>query len=183
MAKTTGQMLARLKTLISESGRNYYERISLAAALLDDKVWVAAEFSGDAYKAAETLEVQYFHDLCSMWSLWDFLGVYRKFPDEQDWRRHEYHLGKLLDLCRPAPEPRRPRTVIKKADHEAIVQRAKELEYQVGKEIREKTQFKTEADRLRDEVVALREENTRLKGRIEELERLLDRKYGKVGVT
>jgi hypothetical protein len=172
---TNGEMLIRLKELSGQAGQNYYERIKLVTALLDDKSWLTSSHKGDAYRAAELLEHEFFHDLCNARSIWELIGVYRKFPDAKDWEARHWNLTTLIIACK-TKEPKATRRVVKMVDFEAIQKKAKDLEFQVkksDKELRTKDDIIAE---LQKRVAKLEKENTHLQGRVDELEKILNKR-------
>lgn len=171
--QTSAKLLARLGDLIATAGANYYERIQIADTLIQDKEWLLAEFKGDDYKAAEVLEEQYFHDLSGSLTIWQLMHVYRKFPNEADWRKHKYNLRKLFELTKPEPTPRREYRSVTRKLFEEVEQRAKEMEFQVKKVNKELSARDQEISSLKDKVSRLERENIKLKGQVEELEKIV----------
>lgn len=171
---TAGEMLARLKELADQAGRNYYERIKLADSLLQDRAWLQASFASDDYKAAEYLEAECFHDLSGSMTVWQLLHIYRKFPDESEWRKRKWNLRTLYDLCKPKAEGKgSKRRAIKVAEYEALEQRHKEAEYRVKQLGKENAAKDSQLESLQRRVRDLETDNNRLKGRVEELERIV----------
>lgn len=171
---TASQMIARLDVLVKEAGANYYERVRLTDALLQDRDWLLSQFRGDDYRAAEVLEKKYFHDLSGSMTVWMLLAVYRKFPDEADWKKHNHNLRDLYDKSRQGTTDRRtPRRTVKVTEFEAVQQKAKEVEFHNRKLSKDLKEREDELTTLRKKVEQLERENLRLKGRIEELERIV----------
>lgn len=177
------QLLARLKSLLGEAGRNYYERIKIAESLLTDRQWVASEHGGDDYKAAEVLEDEYFHDLCGLMGLWDLLHIYRRFPELKDWEANGFHLRKMFDQLKAEHRPvRTERRTARVADLERLEAEKKDAECQL-KKVKADLKAKDEVVQSKDERIAelesrvkkLEAENLRLRGRIEQMEAVLDR--------
>ena len=169
----TAKLLAKLAELIELAGANYYQRISIANELMQDKEWIGRDFKGDDYKAAEMLEVKYFHDLSGSMTIWMLLQIFRKYPDESTWQANKYNLRSLYAKCKPAPSERQAPVRVKLADFERVEQEAKEAKFVVQKLKKEVSQKETEVEQLRKRVGQLESENTRLKGRIEQLERIV----------
>ena len=178
---TSVEHLKELERLIGEAGKNYYERTSHISALLEDANWVRSSFSGDDYKAAETLESKYLHDLSGTVSVFQLLTIFRRFPNEKDWKAEGYHIRKLLQKCKPEPtESRGSRTSIKVSDYEAVVQQSKENLHK-AKALEKQLVTATESvESLKKQNEKFRMEIERLKGRIEELESILSKRFGKV---
>ncbi len=178
-ATTPGEQLARLHALVGEAGHNYYERIALAAALLGNQGWLDSSYQGDAYRAAEMLETKYFHDLCGAMSVWDFLRIYQFFPRENDWQAHGYNLRAMHDKCKAKPENSQPREVVrvKRAEFEAAQTKVQELTATLKTREKEVKSKDGEVMRLRERVTELEHENLKLSGRVDELEKLLSKKF------
>lgn len=138
---SASKLLARLQELSEQSGKNYYERIHIADTLLQDREWLKTEFVGDDYKAAESLEAKYFHDLSGSMTVWMLLQIYRRFPNEKDWQKCSYNLRTLYGMCKPAKQTGRTRAAVKVAEFEKVQEKAKEATYrmqQAEKQVQEK---------------------------------------------
>ncbi len=182
-AGNPSQILVRLRALTGEAGHNYFVRISLVHALLQNAAWLQSEHGGDSYRAAEALEDNYFHDVCGAVTLWQLLQIYQRFPAEADWQKHGYHIGKMLEACKPAQEEapcKTTRTVVKKAEMEAVQNRAAEAESQLKARVKEIKAKDQQIVDLQDQVAKLKTENSKLLGRVEELERVLGNKLAKI---
>jgi hypothetical protein len=170
-ANGTGPALARLKKLRDKAGSLVYERVKLAASVYADRNWVAASFRGDPNAAAAHLQEEYFADLCDAVSFLDLLGIFKVFPEEREWAEHKYSVKRLfaaLPKEEKAPRERRGVTI---KEHEEEISRRKDAEF-AAKRARE------EAETLQARVKELEMENAKLKGRIEELERITLRHAG-----
>jgi len=176
------EMLTKLKALVGEVGKVHFERVALAYKLLGNKEWIESEFNGDDWKAAEFLEEECFGDLCGAMSLWDLLKIRQHFPKEADWARCKWNLAKLMAECK-TDTPKVTRTAIKKADYEAVQQQAAESAAMLKKERRESASKDERIAKLEKDCTRLNRENAVLRGRIEELERLLGKKFGMAGVA
>ncbi len=166
---TESQILADLRELTEAVGSNHYQRIKLADQLMQRREWIASSFKGDDYRAAEMLEEEFFHDLSGAMTIWNLLTIYRKFPLEKDWKAKQYNLRMLLSACKPPVSEKagkQERKSVKYAEFEATQQRAKEAEFQLKRKEKE-----IESYRLR--VTELEQENSRLHGRVEQLERIV----------
>ncbi len=173
--KSPATQLARLRTLMEIAGHNYFERISIARDLLANSGWIQSEHGGNPYQAAEYLSSKYFHDINGLMSMWDMLKVVTKFPEEAQWKQHNYNLRDMLELCK-APADNRPkeRTTVKVAEYEALKDKAAELESRVKQDATRLRQKDREIETLKTRVDVLEEENAHLKGRVQELERILE---------
>lgn len=168
------QKIVRLKTLVASAGENYYERISLAAELLADRHWLETEHRGNDIEAAQALEDEYFHDLCGVMGLWGLLQIYRRYPNQSDWKKFKYNLRKMYESLKPEPSGREPYRRATVAELDAARGQAKALEATLKHEQKKVVEAVSEVEALRQKVVKLQRENERLKGRIEELERIID---------
>lgn len=174
-ASSSGRLLAKLQELSTAAGANYFERISIANQLMQDREWLEREFKGEDYKAATVLEVKYFHDLSGSMTIWMLLQIYRKFPIEKQWQDLKYNLRALYEKCKPETE-HRTQTRVKVANYQMVVQENKEVKFhnkQLEKKVEEK---ESELDRAQKRIVQLEGEVLRLKGRIESLERIVQGK-------
>jgi len=174
---TSAQALARLATLSEDAGTNYYERIQLADQLMQDRNWLATNFKSDDYAAAEMLETKYFHDLSGSMTVWMLLHIYRKFPNQADWKAQKYHLRTLYAMCKPPANtsPTVKRT-IKVADYEKVEQQVKETKFQLQQKTKALEVRESELEILKKKVTRLERENAELHGRVNELERILSKK-------
>ena len=172
-------LLDRLKELINDAGRNYYERVKIADQLLSNKVWMESAYGGDDYKDAEMLEREYFHDLSGSMSIFELLQIYRKFNNEGDWKKHNYNLKVLYAQCKKV-ESSRSRTTVKLADFEAVQAEAAEFKFKY-KENEKQLKIKMSCiEKLEERVRELENENAELRGRVNELERVLHGKLAAV---
>ncbi len=167
----TSEKLVRLKTLIEEAGKNYYERIKLACEVLADEAWVSESFGGDQFAAAEMLE-GFFHDLCGMLSIFELMHIYQKFPDAIDWKKHKWNLRTLHDLCKESVKASggAPRVHVKRSEYESLKARHEDTVYLLKQE-------RKMVARLQEQVNSMQQENLLLQGRVNELERLLDKRF------
>lgn len=155
------ELLVKLKKLAVAAGNNYYQRIAIAEQLLSNRDWITSSFSGDIDQAVGALEQDYFHDLSGSMTLWQLLHIYRKYPKEDVWKKHGYNLRKLYETCR-APREKQTRRAIKVSEFEALEQRLKDANFRIQQLTKKLTDF-----------TKIESENKVLKGRIEELERIV----------
>lgn len=174
----TKDALKKLGELAEQSGDNAYERTKLAALLLADREWIAAEHGGDDWKAMDTLEVKFFHDLAV--PLTDLILLYQRFP-KKEWAANGYNLRKMLTLAKPAPGQSQPREVRRVTLKEMEKVIAEKREFAAANRTLDKnlTAARTEVETLRERVTTLERENVKLKGRIEELERIVEGKLNR----
>jgi DNA repair exonuclease SbcCD ATPase subunit len=177
--KTPQQLLAKLRDLSKSAGENYYERISIADTLLQDKHWLEAEHAGSDFKAAKALEDHYFHDLSGAMGLFDLLHIFRKHPEQKDWEKHGYNLKKMYATLKKTADKAEPPRRATVAELDAAQEQVKDLQYQLQHQRKLVKEHKTQGETLSQQVDRLKEENFRLKGRVEELERILEKWTGK----
>ncbi len=170
---TSAKLLAKLAELTDLAGANYYQRISIANELMQDREWIVAECKGDDYHAAAILETKYFHDLSGSMTIWMLLTIFRKYPEESSWKAAKYNLRHLYSKCKPAPADRAAPVHIKKADFQKVEQEAKEYKFEAQKLKKEVVAKESEVETLQKRVQQLESENIRLKGRIDSLERIV----------
>lgn len=174
MSATT--LLVKLRELADQAGNNYYQRVKIIDQLLNDRQWVSESFCGDDYKAAQSLETDYLHDLSGSITVWQLVGIYRKFPNESGWKQHNYNLRTLLEKSKPEPEKRGTRSSVKMAQFLAVQTRLKDSEFRVKQFEKEVVAKESELEKLRKRVAQLETENIRLTAQVEELEKLIRRK-------
>lgn len=187
-----GQMLARLESLRNKAGESTFERVGIAVSLLRDTGWLET-FNGDQHAAQESLESDYFGDMCGAVTLSEWLVLHREFPAKADWQRHKWnvklmwaeHLKRARDAAAQerearGEEPKEPRTrrAVKIEEHEAEIGKRKEEEAKNTRLSEEKAQLVTVlktkdqvTDGLRQENAELKLKIAKLEGRIMELER------------
>lgn len=179
----TRKLLTQLKALAGQAGRNYFERIRIAEALLSDKHWLAAEHGGDDYRAAEVLEAEFFHDVCGMMGLFDLLHIYRRFPNVADWEKNGFRLREMYAQLKAEQRPAATteRRTAKVADVVRLEGEKKAVEFQL-KKVKDDVKAKDVALQTKDErigeletrVKRLETENLKLRGRLEQMEAVLE---------
>lgn len=183
--KTTTQKLARLKVLRDDAGANIYERCRLAAEVLADTDWIAAIHGGSLDAAEQAVQDEYFADLGGYVTLGTLTDIYRTFPDEAEWKARKYNLQVMeaeWEEARAEEREVKPRV---RPQYKVLAEEAKE---RAEKAERQAEQVETllsgerqSAARLREELETLRMENAELRGRVRELERLVDKRLAGVG--
>lgn len=159
------QLIAELKTLSTKAGENCYRRIVIAEQILADREWIQEHHGGDPWKAASALEDDFFDDLSGAISLWGMLEILRHFPNESDWKKRKYSLRKLqADINPPENKPQRVKEKLPRINRD---------EYESIKQERD-TLLKS-VDSQQKKLKKLEVENIELKGRLKELERVLDK--------
>ena len=97
MNMSGSQIFVQLLQLRNESGKKHYQRIKLAAQLLQDKEWVESPTGGggDENKAIDRLELDCFGDIVGTIGLPEMLDVFTHIPNEKDWEKNKYNLKKM----------------------------------------------------------------------------------------
>lgn len=168
----------KLRSMADKAGSAAYERLGLAAQLMLDKEWIAAEHGGDSHVALETIEAEFFHDLCGSVPLARLLKM-REVVPEEEWRRHRYNLQRVAAAYAEqmaAQKPEREKVErITREQYEKVQEDVEHFRAVARKQETETKQAQTEVQRLRTELDEKKTEIAVLRGRIEELERILDR--------
>jgi len=154
--QNSGEVLAKLKTLAGQAGKNLHTRLKLCTALLADHQYVLATW-GDDSKALEVIEADCFGDLCGARSLSELLAMYRLFPTEAKWAECKWNLTRLL------------------AEWD-------ETRKQQRREDRGPRKTEPTKAQLLEEIETLKRDNAVLKAQNDELRRFIDRGLGKVAV-
>jgi len=157
----TKKALMELKRLMSEATENVFRRIELADAVLSDLDWIATEHGGSDLKAQDAIQAEFFPDLNGYVSLGKLRAMYHNVP-RVEWERCRFDIAAIEAVYDGQAEEqaaRGPRTAWK----EIAEERQETIDAQAA-----------ELGKMRDEVGHLRDENARLHGRIEQLEKLLD---------
>lgn len=173
---TVKSMLAKLKTLANCAGETLHERVRLASAINADREWLEEACNGDEYQAAEIL-AEHFQDVChGRLNMLSLLNLYNKMPDLKDWRKYRFNVMAMLDAIAinedRVPSDRRRATI---KDIEERDDKIKELEYHVTRDKQELGDKVAEIEKLRVRIGELSEENARLRGRIEQMEKVMNR--------
>lgn len=168
----------QLRDLANKAGETAYKRIGLAAQLMADKEWIASEHAGDSHAAIETIEADFFGDLCGAMPLTRLLKMH-EVVSEEDWKKFRYNLQRVaaehqerVSKQKTPPEP--PVRVTKEqleqekqqADHWRTVANMKE------KEIKKAV---SELEQVRRELAEKKTEIAVLQGVIQEKDRTIER--------
>ena len=81
--------------MATNAGEQIYDRAQLAAKVMADKEWIAAEFRGDYDLARDALSADCFPELTKAFPLSALLTLIREFPEIEDWRKHKFSLMRL----------------------------------------------------------------------------------------
>jgi len=158
---TTKQALAELKKLAASAADNLYRRIELAATVMQDLDWIASVHDGSDLKAQDALQSEFFKDLGGYVTLGKLIAMYRHVP-ATDWKECRYDVAAVEVLYDQQAAPDQKETRNRKAWKAA----AEELEQKLDVAERRVASLQTKVDELTLE-------NGRLRGRVEQLERLL----------
>ena len=160
---TTKQALMELKKLAATAADNLYRRIELAVNVLADLDWIAQVHGGSDLKAQDALQSEFFRDLGGFISLGKLCAMYRHVP-ASEWKACRYDVA-AVEVTYDDQAATEKRETGKRTAWKAIAEeRAEQIDQQTA-----------EVLHLRGEVERLRDENARLHGRVEQLEKQLDR--------
>jgi hypothetical protein len=193
--QTTGaQKFAELKNMLNEQGQKILHRLRLAAELLSDAEWLMST-KNDEGAARDLLEDECFGDLCGALTLGQLLRIYQHFPNEADWKESRWNLKSLIVRVeaiesKGKDKPTRApieRVTIKERDE--LVQEREHFKAVADNNLRKfetasrevnlakskERDYLTEIRELKAMLHDLKVENAHLKGRLEELERAMER--------
>lgn len=187
----TMNLLAQLRNLHGKAGPLVFERASVAAKLLADAQWIAAEHGGDESKARDVLEDDYFGDIGL--TLGQLLQVHRAFPDVTQWRVHKFSLSRLWAAYQETKQTEKKESkasgenvrvgpISNKLYQEAL-DRVKHFEAVAKKQETDAKKVMSEAEKLRQRCAELERDNIRLQARVDELERMMDRQFARAGAA
>lgn len=181
MKRETKSALRRLQELKSDGDHNLYERLSLAAGVVEDAEYLNEFHAGDQDQAMEVLEESYFRALGGYVRLHVLLAIYREFPAESQWQEYHYDLRAMELLWRDRKASRdsleqaetaKPRVRATVAEVQELRDRSESLAYQLRRE-RETTAAKdSELERLRQRVHDLEQQVAELRGRLSAFEQM-----------
>jgi hypothetical protein len=136
---TTSQKHAELKRLGKQSQYNIYEMLRLTQQILDDHEYVD-QFGGEG-PLLEMLEKDEFAHFGGNPALATMLRAYRANPDRELWEKYRYNIRAMIDLAEPEKEKREST----------------------------RTNWKAEAEKLREDLARLTAENAALREQVEDL--------------
>ncbi len=180
---TTKQNLARLKVLADQAGNAHFERARLAAAVLDDRTYLAANYHGDEGKCLDDLTKSYFKDVAGLMSISELIAIYREFPDESVWKTELYDLSLLRRKRLDAVQARKvakdggekqTRHYVKLAEFEESQEKVQELTIAVKR-------MQEDGRKVQDEMAVVREDNRRLRRQVQALLGAHGRRTGRPG--
>ncbi len=177
LTKSLKEKFSRLQVLSNEAGPALFERIKIASEIMSDTGYIEARYANDEEACSEELGRKYFLDLAGLMSVWQLVEVFRAFPNEEIWKEDSYNLKVLRDRYlanreKPTGGGRRSAKIedIKERD-----EKIEELKYNIKRFEETSKREEKEITRLKEENIKLREENALLRGRIGELERMMNR--------
>jgi len=173
---TTRQALLELKKLAKSAADNLYRRIELSAQVMGDLDWIAAEHGGSDLKAQDALQDQFFKDLGGFVSLGKLIAMFRNVPQET-WAELKYDVA-AVEVVYDGQAVEKTEKGTKTAWKPIAEERGDKIEClqrQVSNVTELADKQRSEVELLRAKVEELTRENDRLLGRVEELQRLLDR--------
>lgn len=176
----TTELVAKLRRMANEAGSALYERVCMAKDVLADNGWIAEVAEGDFGKAADLIEKDCFPEICTVLSIHDLLVLLKKFPERKQWQDAKWNL-KLLwaeyekslipDNGSGTKEPQQ------RANWKMVAQRdeeIKDLKFEIKRKNEKENEWDNERMQLKQKVEQLQLENARLKGRIEQLEAVVE---------
>lgn len=178
--QTYKALLLEARNLRGQSGLNAHRRAILLTQVFSDHAFRAEVGAVDDYAVAAFLDAEV-EDLCL--SFLELAAILRHFPDSSQWAD-----GKLRTLYEAACDkekgeakkiaadaPKRSRRTVTIKELETAESRVAEAEAALRHQERASAKVVSELDQIRAENQALRLENATLRGRIEELEKVLSR--------
>lgn len=150
-AKRHVELLERVKEIQQSAKGSHWIRIGLLVDVFEDPGF-RAEVAGDDFAVAEHLD-PYCDDIG--FGFLELRAIFKRWPDQVTWT--ESRLVDLYEQARqPTPAeqdaPRRPRRSVKLAEHEALIERCKQLEAAIKKLENERQWAKDECEQLRTQV-------------------------------
>lgn len=167
-------LLLEARGLRSEAGKNAFRRASLLVRVFEDAGFRAEIGATDDFDVAEALNAEV-EDLCL--GFLELRAMLAEFPNEADWQ--DGRLATLYDKARGQIASRKPekqivaKSRVTREELEKVQGEKQDIAARlnfVQQQFAEKVKSYSE---LESEVLELRMENERLKGRIEELQRLV----------
>lgn len=98
--QNTTQKLARLKQLNRDDLQNWFERLRLAAEVMEDHEWIAASFDGSDVKAMDYLATNAFALVSGIYTVGELIATYKKFPQRAQWDEYSCDLHTMVGLWR-----------------------------------------------------------------------------------
>lgn len=178
--------LKRLRELVGQAKENNYERVSHAAALLNDSDFVTDRYGGDEGRARDEIQSAYFPDIGGLLSIGRLLEIFAYFPKRSEWEARNDDLRWLWLEVEKKKKAEREAL----ADAEAKAQGKKPVRNRATlKETEELSQslhvaresarsLSEELDDAKKRIHELEIENAELRGRVKALEQQIARMQG-----
>lgn len=179
--KSYKSLLLEARELRGQAGLNAHKRASLLVKVFDDRDFRSEIGATDDYAAAEMLDSE-IEDLCL--SFLQLREILKRFPNEAEWSDGKLRTlySRTCELAKADADavsrtegPARARRVVTIKELEQSEQARLDAEAATRRVEREMKHQADELEGLRRQNADLRMEAERLKGRIEELERLSGR--------
>ena len=180
-------LLLEAMALMKKSGATARTRIELLSKVFDDDAFRAESGAVDDFGAAEVLD-EYLQDLCV--GFLELRQMLKHCPTDPAWetgKLRELH-SKTVEILREQasankPEaPERTRRGVTVAEFEALDRDKQDAEALCRYLEKQQEEEVVKTTTLQDDNRRLREENIRLEGRIEELERIVSKQFEPVGI-
>mgnify|MGYP005725305667 CR=1 FL=1 len=169
MPKTTTQKIAELKEVSRNLRRNIYRSVKLAAEILSDTDWIAQVHGGNLDAAEAAIESEYFSAISGLLTLGTLLDIYRHFPSENQWIERNYNLSAMHAEWEDSRAEESKETL---QGHRTSWKKEAE---KLKKELDEATTAISDRKTLIQRINDLEIENAELRGRLAELEKLVER--------
>ena len=183
--QTTKSKLAELKKLAGHAGELLYKRVRLAAEVLADGAWIEEAFDGDDMKAHDAVAEQYFGDLGGLMTVGEMIAIYHQFPEQAVWQTNRYNLCALdieyhKQVAVDEDAEAKPERISWKTKTAEVIAEKNHVEAEAQRLRAAADSQSTELAALRSRVKELEADNAMLRGRLEELQRIMDRQFDKV---
>lgn len=174
---TTSEKIVQLHSMLGKAGEMHFERIKLAKEIISDNQWIVTNFNGDEQRAAETLEEDYFGDLCGAINFWRLMNIIEVFPDVEEWRKHKFNLTKLSALV-DSKQKKKPnhRWSVTQREYEQVEEERNRFRRLLNTNQDELKTAKDRISELEAVVANLVKEKARLEGEIANLAALIKKK-------
>lgn len=174
------RLLTEAKELMGQSGLKAHRRATILCQLFDDADFRADVAASDDFKTEQFLN-ELLEDLCIKFA--DVRLMLAEFPGEEAWADGKLATlhGKAIEQAasrnvKEKPETQRTVNRVTREQYEAVQDEVKDREARISFIEKQLTQAVTSATDLERENRELRLENERLKGRIEQLEAMMNRR-------
>lgn len=174
---TGNQIYVRLMSMRDKAGKDHFERIKLAQALLQDKDWVESESGGggDEDKAITRIEENCFADLCGVMGLPQLVEIYNAYPNVEDWITHKCNLREMWSRMKAKERSQSSKNKKPKGSRGTVLSPSAAEFFHMPLYRQEQAYLKVEekVETQAQKIIRLEEENRWLKDRVKELEQQL----------